>query len=153
MTTRTTIGFAVRLTPYVAVGGAVGAILRHLVEWSMGALGGDVGSGLLVVNLLGSFLLGVVYVRVDPQGRPTDVAAPVSELGGRERAIAFAAAGCLGAFTTYSGLVAWLGSGFAHGGDVSLFVELLAMMLLGPPMVLLGLSMGTGRRSESGRRP
>ncbi len=144
----TSAASAVRLAPFVALGGAVGAMLRHLIEWSVHALGGDVGSGLAIVNLLGAFLIGLVYVRFDPQGGPSDAESPLSELGGRERMLAFLGAGGLGAFTTYSGLVSWLGSGAPQPLESGMMVELLMMLLLGPVMVLLGLSIGRKQRSS-----
>ena len=146
--TPTNAASAVRLVPFVALGGAVGAMLRHLVEWAVHAVGGGVGLGLMIVNLLGAFLIGVVFVRFDPRGRPSDVESPLSELGGRERMLAFLAAGGLGAFTTYSGLVAWLGSGMSQPPSSGMVVELLVMLLLGPVMVLLGFSIGGKHRSS-----
>ena len=61
----------------VALGGALGSVLRYLTallaaRW----LGGDLPWGTLTVNLVGSFLIGVVHelgseaLRVSPEARP-----------------------------------------------------------------------------------
>ena len=60
--------------------------------------------------------------------------------------LAFLAAGGLGAFTTYSGLVAWLGSGVPQPLGLGTVVELLIMLILGPVMVLFGFSIGRKHR-------
>ncbi|RNJ27451.1 fluoride efflux transporter FluC [Halosegnis longus] len=70
------------LTPLlVAVGGAVGAVCRHVVDEHIGRARVDT----LVVNVLGSLLLGFV------------LAAPLGE-----SAVALAGTGFCGAFTTFS---------------------------------------------------
>lgn len=66
----------------VAAGGAVGAVLRHLVSLRLNRPGFPWGT--LAVNVAGSFLLGVVLGRVSPE-----VAALVGT-------------GFCGALTTYS---------------------------------------------------
>jgi len=70
----------------VAAGGALGAVGRYIVISRTGALlGTEFPFGTLVVNIVGSFLLGVVVV----------VAATGSTL-------AFLGVGILGGFTTFS---------------------------------------------------
>jgi fluoride exporter len=75
----------------VAVGGALGSVMRYLttllaVRW----LGGDFPWGTLAVNVVGSFLIGVVHelgsdaLRVSPESR------------------LFLATGVIGGLTTYS---------------------------------------------------
>lgn len=74
----------------IAVGGAVGAVLRYLVSgWAQQASGGVFPWGTLSVNLLGSFLIGFLAgffesVMVSSQAR------------------IFLLIGVLGAFTTFS---------------------------------------------------
>lgn len=47
---------------YIAIGGALGACLRHfLMSLSMQLLGKGFPFGTLLVNILGSFLLGLLY--------------------------------------------------------------------------------------------
>ncbi|WP_444908098.1 fluoride efflux transporter CrcB [Microbulbifer sp. SSSA008] len=49
----------------VALGGALGAILRHLVSiWSFPVFEGRFPLGTIIVNLTGSFLIGIVYVLI-----------------------------------------------------------------------------------------
>jgi len=49
----------------IALGGAVGAILRHLIAvWSYPVFEGRFPLGTLIVNVLGSFLIGVAYVAI-----------------------------------------------------------------------------------------
>jgi CrcB protein len=47
---------------WIALGGAAGTVCRYLVSaWLLAALGAAFPYGTLAVNLLGSFLLGVLY--------------------------------------------------------------------------------------------
>ncbi|WP_444935719.1 fluoride efflux transporter CrcB [Microbulbifer sp. JMSA004] len=49
----------------VALGGALGAVLRHLVSiWSFPVFEGRFPLGTIIVNLTGSFLIGIVYVLI-----------------------------------------------------------------------------------------
>lgn len=53
----------------IAVGGAIGALVRHLVSvWSYPVFEGRFPLGTLIVNVLGSFLIGVVYVAIIERG-------------------------------------------------------------------------------------
>lgn len=71
----------------VAIGGAAGASLRYLVvETAVRRFGPDFPWGTVVVNLLGSFVMGILAVTLTP----------------REGATPFLMAGLLGGFTTYS---------------------------------------------------
>lgn len=75
----------------VAAGGALGAVGRYAVISRTGALlGTKFPFGTLVVNVVGSFLLGVVFV----------VAA--AELETTTNTFAFLGVGVLGGFTTFS---------------------------------------------------
>ena len=69
---------------YVAIGGALGAVLRYLVAlavtWPMGTL---------LVNVLGSFLIGLAFTLLTPER-------------GLDRFAPFLMIGVLGGFTTYS---------------------------------------------------
>ncbi len=74
----------------VAAGGALGAVGRYVVISRTGALlGTEFPFGTLVVNVLGSFLLGVVVM--------VAAAAP-----GAGNTFAFLGVGILGGFTTFS---------------------------------------------------
>ena len=73
----------------VAAGGAVGAPLRYLIDSRISRAVQQRGEslfpwGLLVVNVLGSIIIGIAYVTIEGPGR------------------AFIATGACGALTTYS---------------------------------------------------
>ncbi|MEX2617963.1 MAG: fluoride efflux transporter CrcB [Alphaproteobacteria bacterium] len=75
----------------IAMGGAVGAVARHFVaaqvtHW----MGAGFPWGILTVNILGSFLLGVLIETMALVWSPT------------QEMRAFLIVGCLGAFTTFS---------------------------------------------------
>ncbi len=75
----------------IGAGGAIGAMLRFLVVQSAGHLTGETAWGTLFVNVVGSFLMGVLAIYV------------VHHLGdGGARLGAFAMTGVLGGFTTFS---------------------------------------------------
>jgi len=76
----------------VAAGGALGAVGRYVVISAAGArLGTDFPYGTLIVNVVGSGLMGVLLAVA--AGAPTDAT------------LAFAGAGVLGGFTTFSTFV------------------------------------------------
>lgn len=77
---------------YAALGGAIGATLRFgVVNWAMRTLGPEIPYGTAMVNIVGSFLIGLVVawlsLRVD---------------GFHNEARAFLVTGILGGFTTFS---------------------------------------------------
>ena len=67
----------------VGVGGALGAVLRHAVSQRVDA--GEFPAGTLVVNVVGSFVLGLVTV-----------------LGAEGGVVLFVGTGVCGSFTTFS---------------------------------------------------
>jgi len=76
---------------FIALGGATGALSRHLLaNWAHGLWEGRLPVGTLLVNLLGSFAIGLVYVVL--------VERQLFHPGWREVLIV----GFLGAFTTFS---------------------------------------------------
>ena len=76
---------------WICIGGALGTGARYLVSgWALAALGAGFPYGTLAVNLLGSFLLGVVM----------HLALAVRAIGPTMRLTL--ATGVLGGFTTYS---------------------------------------------------
>ena len=78
---------------WVALGGALGSVARYAV--SLGTLrwlGGAFPWGTLIVNVAGSFAIGLLAALVSADGRPA--------LGGDARA--FVMVGILGGFTTFS---------------------------------------------------
>ena len=125
----------------VFVGGGIGSCLRAaLLEWLAG-WGGALAAPVLLANLLGSFVLGVVFVLADE-----------AKLLGVEVRL-FLAVGVLGGFTTFST--------FAWGADVLLagsggrpvaVAYLLASVLGSVLSVWLGLGAGRLLGRGSGQR-
>lgn len=119
---------------YVAIGGAVGALARYIVAGMLHRLLGEAFPwGTMGVNLIGSFLLGVVITSIDT----TPVAARIQAL---------LAIGFLGDFTTFST--------FSHEG-ISMLRERsypLAVVYVGTSVVLCvvgvlaGVTMGNAIR-------
>ena len=87
---RTPLGFC-----FVAAGGFLGAVARYGVDV---AVGGSTGAGTLVVNVLGSFALGLLVSRATTT-----------------RTRLFVGTGALSSFTTYSTFV---GDAVALGGPL-----------------------------------
>ncbi|MCK7596830.1 fluoride efflux transporter CrcB [Microbulbifer sp. CAU 1566] len=53
----------------IALGGAVGAILRHLIGlWSFPVFEGRIPLGTFIVNVTGSLLIGIAYVMIVERG-------------------------------------------------------------------------------------
>lgn len=73
----------------VGLGGALGAVLRYLVEVALGGRGARFPVGTLGVNLVGSAVLGLV-------------AGWVTGAGGPEWVLALVGTGLCGALTTFS---------------------------------------------------
>ena len=74
----------------VALGGALGSVLRYLVANAAVAWAGPTFPGTLAVNLVGSFLIGLVQ------------SLAVESLSISEEARLFLATGVMGGLTTYS---------------------------------------------------
>jgi fluoride exporter len=80
-----------RLLLLAATGGAIGAGARYLVTtWAVSLLGAAFPWGTLTVNVVGSFLMGVLVAAAEPL------------LAGSGAARTFLATGILGGFTTFS---------------------------------------------------
>ena len=76
---------------YVALGGGLGAASRHLVNlWAQRLMGTAFPYGTMVVNILGSFLMGVLIGWLS------------LKLDGSDNFKLFLATGFLGGFTTFS---------------------------------------------------
>ncbi|MGB0412252.1 MAG: fluoride efflux transporter CrcB [Pikeienuella sp.] len=75
---------------WVALGGAIGAVLRYVsVTAMLRAVGPGFPYGTMIVNVAGSFLMGMAAIMI------------LEKFGGG-RAWAFAMTGVLGGFTTFS---------------------------------------------------
>jgi len=115
----------------IAIGGAAGAVSRYAVDDTVTRwLGGSFPMGTFVINLSGSFVLGVLFALVVERSTlPSDIRAPVM-------------IGFIGAYTTFSTWMlesarltedgAWLLAAANLGGSV----------LLGLLAVFAGLAVG-----------
>ena len=75
---------------FIAIGGAMGAILRYLTVIMLRSLGTEFPYGTLFVNVIGSMLMGFLFIFFS------------SRSGGYESLSLMLTVGFLGAFTTYS---------------------------------------------------
>jgi CrcB protein len=115
----------------IAAGGAGGAVTRYALDsWVTSRLGPAFPFGTLLINVSGSFLLGLLFALVLERGLlPAELRAPL-------------AIGFLGAYTTFSTLMleswaliergAWIGAALNVGGSV----------VLGMVAVVAGLALG-----------
>lgn len=76
---------------FVALGGAIGAVLRYISVGWVGRVAGDLSIGTMFVNVFGSFILGMVAVLMLERHPET-----------LSRFAPFIVTGVLGAFTTFS---------------------------------------------------
>jgi len=124
----------------VGTGGAAGAILRGLIfraieQWSpMQTDGRLAGFGsaraTLIVNVIGSFVLGAIVGRL-----------PNPTVSASDPALAFWVTGLCGAVTTFSTLCADAIGHARRGNRTRLAVILLANTMLGIAALMLGLAM------------
>lgn len=115
----------------VALGGAAGAVSRYLVDsWISSRVASAFPWGTLVVNVSGSFLVGVLFALAVERGvLPSAVRAPVM-------------IGFLGAYTTFSTLVLeswWL---HADGATGTAILNLAGSIVVGILAVVAGLAIG-----------
>lgn len=115
---------------FIAVGGAGGALLRYLISgWAYTILGDGFPWGTLVVNLLGSFLIGFLwqifeFVNISPEMRS------LIFIGG------------LGAFTTFS-TFAFESLNLIRDGNISLgFLNILLTDIFGLLLAIVGIILG-----------
>lgn len=115
----------------VGAGGFVGAIARYLVDgWVSRATGGAFPIGTLLVNLSGSFVLGIVFaLAIERAALPSDIRAPVM-------------IGFIGAYTTFS---TWMLESWRLVEDGALLAaaaNLGGSVVLGLAAVFVGLAVG-----------
>lgn len=135
------------LLPLVAIGGAVGAVARWGVQHLTIEFGGALPGALLLVNLLGSLLLGFVFTRVDARFPSLiDIDLPPGYEPGRRPVHPVLAAmvmgGSLGAFTTYSSLCLEVIQLWQEGSTWSAATLLVASLVLGPLAIAVGVRVG-----------
>lgn len=115
----------------VCLGGALGSGARYLVaSWALSAFGPGFPRGTLLVNVAGSFLLGLLMIVALHSG----VVAEDVRL--------FLSAGVLGGFTTYSSFnfeaLALLSEGRHGAAGAYLLVTIVACLLAGAAGMILG---------------
>jgi CrcB protein len=115
----------------VGAGGAFGAVSRYLVDgWVSAATGGGFPLGTLVVNVTGSFVLGLLYAASVERGvLPAEIRAPVL-------------VGFIGAYTTFSTLTLETWRLVESGSYVLAVVNIGGSMALGLVAVVAGLLIG-----------
>lgn len=114
----------------VALGGVIGSAARGMVELVIPAVEGGFPVGVLTVNIVGSFLLGLYLAR-----RERSV--------GRPAGVRFWAIGVLGSFTTFSAFSFDFLVLFQAGRIVASFVYLLGSVVGGLALALTGHRMGS----------
>jgi CrcB protein len=119
----------------IALGGAAGAVTRHLVDGAVLArFGGAFPLGILVVNLSGAFALGVLAALIVDRGiLPADLRAPLL-------------VGFLGAYTTFSTLMLDSWRLIEDGLPMLAIANLAGSTLLGMAAVVVGLVLGRAIR-------
>ena len=135
------------LLPLVAIGGAVGAVARWGVQHLTIELGGAMVGALLLVNLLGSLLLGILFTRLDSRFPSLiDIDLPPGYEPGRRPIhpilVAAVMGGSLGAFTTYSSLCLEVIRLWGDGSPWSAVVLIGASVVLGPVAIAIGVAIG-----------
>lgn len=115
----------------IAVGGAAGAVARYLVDVAvLERFGGAFPLGILLVNLSGAFVLGVLAALVVDRGvLPADLRAPLL-------------VGFLGAYTTFSTLMLDSWRLIEDGLPALGMVNLVGSVVLGVVAVVGGLWLG-----------
>ncbi len=118
----------------IAAGGAIGAVLRFAVVQRIGLLvPGGFPFGTLVVNAVGSFLMGLV------------VAWAASRAGGLSAGpMAFLTVGLLGGFTTFSAFSLDVMRLIERGAMASAFTYIAASVGVSIALLALGLLLGRG---------
>jgi len=109
--------------PLVALGGALGSVLRYLFVSAIGAPWGT-----LAVNVIGSFAIGVIFVLLAPRGgwQP------------------FLMTGVLGGFTTFSAFSLDTLKLIQSGQTIQAAAYVLGSVLLSLTFVALGVALAKG---------
>jgi CrcB protein len=116
---------------FVGAGGFFGAISRYLVDgWVAASTGGGFPWGTLVVNVTGSFVLGLLFAASVERGvLSPDIRAPVL-------------VGFIGAYTTFSTLTLETWRLVEDGSYVFALANMGGSLLLGLAAVVAGLAIG-----------
>ncbi len=117
----------------IAVGGAAGTLARYGVDRAL--VTPDLGFpwATFTVNVIGSFLLGLVIVLVTERWSPTRFVRPL------------VAVGFCGGFTTFSTLMVDVARRGQHGRIGVALADLVVSLVAGAVAVVLGMAAGRGR--------
>lgn len=115
----------------VALGGGCGAALRFLSVTAFLRMTGDTAYGTLFVNVVGSFLMGLIVVML---------AARVPDAGAR--ALPFLTVGVLGGFTTFSAFSLDAMRLIEDGRLIGASVYILGSVVLSILALIAGLALG-----------
>lgn len=114
---------------YVALGGAVGASLRHLVNLaSLRLMGPNFPWGTITVNVIGSFAMGLFVEML------------VRKMGGSQELRLFVATGLLGGFTTFSAFSLDVASLWDRGAATMTFAYVVGSVVLSIAALFAGLA-------------
>lgn len=115
----------------IGVGGFLGAVARYLVDgWVLSRTGADLPWGTLVINLSGSFVLGVLFaLAIDRAILSPEIRGPLM-------------IGFLGAYTTFSTLMLESWRLFEEGSTMLGLANLVGSVVLGLIAVVGGLALG-----------
>lgn len=115
----------------VGAGGFLGAVSRYLVDgWVSNLTGGSFPWGTLVINLSGSFVLGLLFaLAVERAALPSSIRPPIL-------------IGFIGAYTTFSTLTLESWRLIEDGSWVLAIGNIGGSMLLGLVAVVAGLTLG-----------
>ncbi len=115
----------------VAAGGAIGSVLRYLAGvWSVRLMGANFPWGTLAVNVVGSFLIGLLVELV------------ARRLNASTEMRLFLVTGVLGGFTTFSSFSLDAVSLFERGAPGLSAVYILASLIVSISAVFAGLALG-----------
>lgn len=114
----------------IALGGAIGAVARYLIDRLFSLILGPGILGILIVNISGSFLLGIVSAMILEQDQwPTEVKL-------------FISVGILGSYTTFSTLML-TSTQLANNGDLwKALLNISASLLFGILATIFGIFIG-----------
>jgi CrcB protein len=115
----------------VGAGGFLGAVVRYLVDgWVSRATGGSFPWGTLVINVSGSFVLGVLFAAATERAiLPPEIRAPVM-------------IGFIGAYTTFS---TWMLESWRlveQGAVLAALANIGGSVVVGVVALVLGLAIG-----------
>ncbi len=115
----------------IAVGGAAGAVSRYVLQgWVQELSGGRFPWGTFVVNISGSFLLGLVFaLAIDRAVLSPEIRVPVM-------------IGFIGSYTTFSTLMLESWRLVEEGDYLFMFGNLIGSVVIGMLAVVAGLALG-----------